>query len=1379
MLKNNIQQVGLMIGRLFMPVVKAVLPWLNAMAMAVKDLMQYIGDLFGIKWDNSSMAMPDDMDTGYEDLEEDASGAADAIEDATDAQKKFNKQLQGFDKLNNLTSQDKDKDKDEDKDGEGGATDTSGVLSDALIKAVEDYEKRWNTAFEGMTSKADELKKKIEELFKAAWITSDGSEIGAAIAGVLNKAIEWVNTHSDEWTEGLKKIASIMATSLNGFISGTEDSEGLDWEGLGSAIGTSIKGVLEAEEEFFDDVDWTNLGSSLATTLNTAIDTGVIEQYFETMASKIKSAIETAFGFVTTFDFLGLGTSIGNGINDAIKKMGEVNEKTGKTGWEMLAISLSEGIKGALQTALGTVTTIKWEDIGQAIADFISGMDTSGIGWELGLLVNSLATAFYNLVSKKDTWVELGQKIAEGINAFFKGMDEVSEETGLTGWQALGEGISDTIVGILTSIKTALDETQWKKIGQSIADFIGSINWEDIVWNLGGVISSFTTALSGILSGATGMPEGLSNLIVKAGIGGWIISKVAKTKLGAAIISKLGTKFAVGLMNVIGKVKSWIVGAINKTGLVTKIANKVGKITTTLKNVAAKISSWAVTKVANLKNAIVAKVGKISTTFTKVGATVKNWLPTLGKGGKLTDLIAGIKTELGITKGALSIGNIATKIAISIPTFAFPDMATDDLVRRFDQWLYHALGDRDVVDLAVDIVISIKDFVIDTGKGVGEWFKGLWTDTTDITDAIDVGNDIANGILKGIANALLLPAEFIYNLIIKPIKDALGIHSPSTVARDEIGKFIGEGVIEGIKNSISNKWDTFKTWWSENVKLPNFDDISVTIKGIKDATFTEITTWWDNTKETAKELWAKAKGKINNTFEDVKTAWSSFREGTKNVFVKAKGKIEDAFNSVKTAWSSFREGTKVLWAKAKGKVEDTFNSISQKWASIKEGAKELLARAKGSIETTFDDAATAWENFKEGTKNLLVEAKGNIENTFNNAATAWENFKTGTKELLLNAKGNVEKAFSDASQNWNNIKDKTKDLLLNAKGKIEQGFDDAKTAWKNISDKTATLVASAKQEASNVFNTISGIWSNIKSKTAKLTANAQQNSTSIFNAISEKWNTIKSKTAKLTAKAKQDNQSVFQTISNKWSALTNKTAELTATFNDAFTHPLKTAWNAIARTINGAINLINKIPGVEIKAQLPLLAKGTLGLPIDTLGIVNDQKGSTYREMIVPPKGLPFIPEGRNVALAMKKGTKVIPADKTKEFFSSLQHFANGIGRYKVSDLLQPNSAASNIRLSDIFTQMGNDNTVEDYRKNDKPLAVDNNQIVTSVSEGVSDAVFNSLAPVLTKMTAAINDMNKNGKPLYVEGLSDGDIVRITTDANRQYKKQFGRPLYT
>ena len=71
---------------------------------------------------------------------------------------------------------------------------------------------------------------------------------------------------------------------------------------------------------------------------------------------------------------------------------------------------------------------------------------------------------------------------------------------------------------------------------------------------------------------------------------------------------------------------------------------------------------------------------------------------------------------------------------------------------------------------------------------------------------------------------------------------------------------------------------------------------------------------------------------------------------------------------------------------------------------------------------------------------------------------------------------------------------------------------------------------------------------------------------------------------------------------------------------------------------------------------------------------------------------------------------------------------------------------------------------------------MNNDQIVASVSDGV----FNALNPVLTKMVVAINKMNSGGKgqALYVEGVSDGDIVRITTDANERFKKTNGRPLY-
>ena len=74
---------------------------------------------------------------------------------------------------------------------------------------------------------------------------------------------------------------------------------------------------------------------------------------------------------------------------------------------------------------------------------------------------------------------------------------------------------------------------------------------------------------------------------------------------------------------------------------------------------------------------------------------------------------------------------------------------------------------------------------------------------------------------------------------------------------------------------------------------------------------------------------------------------------------------------------------------------------------------------------------------------------------------------------------------------------------------------------------------------------------------------------------------------------------------------------------------------------------------------------------------------------------------------------------------------------------------------------------------------MNNDQIVASVSQGVSDAVYNVMTPVLTSLVSSINRMNSSGTPLYVEGVSDGDIVKITQNANADYKKRYGRPLFT
>jgi DNA repair exonuclease SbcCD ATPase subunit len=453
MLKSNIKQCGLMLSRLFMPVIEKVLPWLNAMAMAVKDLMKHIGDLFGLKFKSIGGSSNDDTSSSYDDVSDSADNAADSINNAADAQKKFNKQLQGFDKLNNLTTNETSKGgNDSDK---GNTGDTSGVLSDALINAVEDYEKRWNKAFKSMTSDADKLKEKIEKLFTTAWDTGDGTEIGEALATTLNKGIDYVNEHQSEWSSGLNKITSIMGTTLNGFI------KKFEWKGLGQAIGGSIKTALEAETNFFETVNWVNLGKGLSKTLNSAIKTGVLQSYFKSMASKLRAAIETAFGAITTFDFKGLGNALGQGINDFFKTMNKKNKQTGLNGWQELGKSLSDGIKGIADTLTTALKKVKWEKVGQSIGDFISAIDFGKVTWSLlGLakaLVSAIGSALKGSFSKAP--IETGLLAAfalvkyTGIGKFIAG--EVSKKMAAFLAEKMGFEIAKD-AGISTAIKTGL-----------------------------------------------------------------------------------------------------------------------------------------------------------------------------------------------------------------------------------------------------------------------------------------------------------------------------------------------------------------------------------------------------------------------------------------------------------------------------------------------------------------------------------------------------------------------------------------------------------------------------------------------------------------------------------------------------------------------------------------------------------------------------------------------------------------------------------------------------------------------------------------------------------------------------------------------------------
>ena len=93
-------------------------------------------------------------------------------------------------------------------------------------------------------------------------------------------------------------------------------------------------------------------------------------------------------------------------------------------------------------------------------------------------------------------------------------------------------------------------------------------------------------------------------------------------------------------------------------------------------------------------------------------------------------------------------------------------------------------------------------------KKFKEFFDGLIQIIKDVFSGnkslLEVGTDIVNGIwngIKGAADQFAKNVKEFFGGIVDGVKDFLGIHSPSKLFKDQIGKMIGLGVAEGIEES--------------------------------------------------------------------------------------------------------------------------------------------------------------------------------------------------------------------------------------------------------------------------------------------------------------------------------------------------------------------------------------------------------------------------------------------------------------------------------------------------------------------------------------------------------------------------------------------------
>lgn len=349
-LRQQFEQLASIIGTAFVNMLKSIVQSLNkAMAKVIEfaqTIVNALGKIFGWKIEINTKGIAGDF-SGIEDGIGDLTGG---IEDATEASKKFNKQLQGFDKLNNLTTSDAEKDLEGFGAGLGDIGDI--VPSDGLLEGYKSFIDNFydlgryigetlqhalaNIPWDKIKQSARNLGKGLADLINGfVEVEGLGKAIGYSIAQALNTAFEFANSyvHTLHWDS----IGKFIAETINGF------TQNIDWPLIRDTLITGAKGLADAINSFIDYLDW--------------------DAVSETISNSINALADTIIMFFERTDWSELGHKVGYTLEKTIEDID----------FERVGRALADILQSALDFASGVIAELDWGEIKNAIKDLLTG----------------------------------------------------------------------------------------------------------------------------------------------------------------------------------------------------------------------------------------------------------------------------------------------------------------------------------------------------------------------------------------------------------------------------------------------------------------------------------------------------------------------------------------------------------------------------------------------------------------------------------------------------------------------------------------------------------------------------------------------------------------------------------------------------------------------------------------------------------------------------------------------------------------------------------------------------------------------------------------------------------------------------------------------
>lgn len=376
----------------------------------------------------------------------------------------------------------------------------------------------------------------------------------------------------------------------------------------------------------------------------------------------------------------------------------------------------------------------------------------------------------------KDSQEKLNVSVKDGDMSFSNianAISVVQDHMKISGTTA--EEASTTLTGSFGMVKA------------SVQDFLGALSTGDGVWrtfkntisslgtfivgNLLPMIGNIGSSIVSILTNSFNNMPGILDAIQK------FASNIAAQapqfiKSGFELLNKLADGIISALPVMIAKIPT----------IISTFANIINDNAPTILICGVKLIGKLALGLIQAIPTLIANIPKIITAIVDVWSAF-NWI-NLGKMA-ITGLGNGIKALFGFLKGTgkEALDTVLINILMLPERLrALGGKGISGLVSGIKS-LFGALGGaaKKIFEIIVKALASLPSKMLSIGKNIveGIW-KGIWSMGAWITKKI---GDFAGGIVKS-------------------FKGFLGIHSPSRIMRDMVGRFIGEGIGVGILGSF-------------------------------------------------------------------------------------------------------------------------------------------------------------------------------------------------------------------------------------------------------------------------------------------------------------------------------------------------------------------------------------------------------------------------------------------------------------------------------------------------------------------------------------------------------------------------------------------------